>query len=453
MDVDKLSNRICPPQMSIEEWQVALRRKMAKKSDFLIKHLDDNKVWGDYLVLHGDNKYKVAFRGVCSTANYCSCLDFRTSGLGTCKHIEAVILKLRREESGFPWGNIEYVPLYSSIYINYKEGRKVQFSLGLTEKALYQSFQRKYFDENNTLKREYYDHIDEICAEASEIDANFRCYEDVYEYVDTQVRTDKWRNMLIKHFPEKLVTTPYAITSQSQEYLEEMYQLLYIGHGILVGDATPSLYMEILAMIDVSLRMDESPALIIASSVHKLELWQSLLKRSPLANSGRVVLVSKEKFRYSTHLPSGKFSLVFVEQADYLKDWNNPISKCIKKLTIHHIYLQLPELAHLSPVQFSSIIQHISPFILAPFYQFIRKYKDIFPLSESQNNFPEKSKDYLFIRQKTRYIDWAAGELRSIEEKPEKEVGTFLLKAIELLQSEKHRNVLLRELKKIIDSL
>ena len=94
MKEQKLSNRFCPEGMTVEEWQVGLRREFAEQNPFDVEHLDENRIWGDYLVANGRNRYRVAFRGVRSERNYCSCLDFRTNGLGTCKHIEAVTLFL-----------------------------------------------------------------------------------------------------------------------------------------------------------------------------------------------------------------------------------------------------------------------------------------------------------------------------------------------------------------------
>ena len=74
---NRLSNKICPDNMTIEEWQVALRRENARESDFTVEHLDKNRIWGDYLVCSTTGRYRVAFRGVQSDRNFCSCLDFR----------------------------------------------------------------------------------------------------------------------------------------------------------------------------------------------------------------------------------------------------------------------------------------------------------------------------------------------------------------------------------------
>ena len=44
--------------------------------------------------------YKVEVRSLSECENSCSCADFRTNGLATCKHVEAVIARLRRTPAG-----------------------------------------------------------------------------------------------------------------------------------------------------------------------------------------------------------------------------------------------------------------------------------------------------------------------------------------------------------------
>ena len=42
--------------------------------------------------------------------------------------------------------------------------------------------------------------------------------------------------------------------------------------------------------------------------------------------------------------------------------------------------MHVETLQHFTPVQLSSILQHINPFIIGPFYKFIHTYRPMFPL-------------------------------------------------------------------------
>ena len=88
----RISNIIKPRGMSPREWQVTLRRQQAQKEAFAIREADPVRAPGEYAVGNAKtrNEYRVSFYGKGHPLNSCSCMDFRTSRIGTCKHLEAV---------------------------------------------------------------------------------------------------------------------------------------------------------------------------------------------------------------------------------------------------------------------------------------------------------------------------------------------------------------------------
>lgn len=88
----RISNIIKPRGMSPREWQVKLRRQQALKEAFAIRESDPVRAPGEYAVGNAKtrNEYRVSYYGEGHPLNSCSCMDFRTSRIGTCKHLEAV---------------------------------------------------------------------------------------------------------------------------------------------------------------------------------------------------------------------------------------------------------------------------------------------------------------------------------------------------------------------------
>ncbi|MCG8653420.1 MAG: DEAD/DEAH box helicase, partial [Pirellulales bacterium] len=76
----------------------AEREKRAAEETMRVKSMDPSTVWADYVVTsHNTGKsYRVALRGAEPHQSYCSCPDFRTNGLGTCKHILHVAAKVKK---------------------------------------------------------------------------------------------------------------------------------------------------------------------------------------------------------------------------------------------------------------------------------------------------------------------------------------------------------------------
>ena len=82
--------------MIVEE-QIYARQQRAAKAIQGILTTPVGNAYGDYLVKSASGKeYRVAMRGPSLFENFCSCADFAVNTLGTCKHIEALLLRLRR---------------------------------------------------------------------------------------------------------------------------------------------------------------------------------------------------------------------------------------------------------------------------------------------------------------------------------------------------------------------
>jgi hypothetical protein len=96
-----------PDNLSLDEWQIGLRRQFAARQEFKITNIGREAVFSDYSVYNPltGNSYKVAIRSnpeeIASgeNFNFCTCYDFKTNGLGTCKHVEAVIGQIRKKKS------------------------------------------------------------------------------------------------------------------------------------------------------------------------------------------------------------------------------------------------------------------------------------------------------------------------------------------------------------------
>ena len=81
------------------EQQIAERRDRAGTAVARVLERPASSPYGDYKVRSTSGRtYRVAVRGPGLFENYCSCPDFTVNTLGTCKHIEAMLLQLRRAE-------------------------------------------------------------------------------------------------------------------------------------------------------------------------------------------------------------------------------------------------------------------------------------------------------------------------------------------------------------------
>jgi superfamily II DNA or RNA helicase len=83
----------------LREEQIDLRRQRARAANFTIENRGKNRVFSEYRVSNPQTKgqYTVTVRGFDTGDNACTCPDFKSNTLGTCKHIEAVLEKLQAD--------------------------------------------------------------------------------------------------------------------------------------------------------------------------------------------------------------------------------------------------------------------------------------------------------------------------------------------------------------------
>src|SRR5436189_5696772 len=86
----KLSRQHKPAGMSLEDWQIELRRQFGREQPYRLTNLGARPVFSEFAVTNpqGGTTYRVTVRGGRPGDNHCTCPDFATNTLGTCKHIE-----------------------------------------------------------------------------------------------------------------------------------------------------------------------------------------------------------------------------------------------------------------------------------------------------------------------------------------------------------------------------
>ena len=202
----KVSYHQKPEDMEIDAWQIALRRQFAEMKKFEVKNIGSRNVFSDYTIYNPetDKTYKVAIRSKSEKINFCNCLDFKTNGLGTCKHIEYIKQHIESRAINRQVFASNYIATYSSVYLEYSEVRKIKLRIGTENKREFETLAKDYFDKNYELKESAYKLFDVFLNDARNIQNDFRCYDDALAFIIDKREVDKRKSMLEK----KLTKTP-----------------------------------------------------------------------------------------------------------------------------------------------------------------------------------------------------------------------------------------------------
>ena len=128
----KLSPLRKPQDMSLEAWQRERRASSGGAQPFALRNLGADPVFSDFEVPNPQSRgtYRVAIRGAWPGENHCTCPDFATNALGTCKPIEFVLGKLERRRGAQAAFQRGFRPPYSEIVLQYGAKREMRFRPG-----------------------------------------------------------------------------------------------------------------------------------------------------------------------------------------------------------------------------------------------------------------------------------------------------------------------------------
>lgn len=378
-----------PEKMSLEEWQILLRKQAAQKELLAIEPVNKKQTLGDFSVRNPqtDYLYKVAFRGIGSAWNYCSCPDFKTNQLGTCKHIEAVQLKLEENKKRVPK---ELVPPYTSVYLSYKGERSVRLRIGSDNQEAFSKLANHYFTPEGVLGEEHYEDFSLFLREAQQIDDTFRCYGDALEFI-IEKREAKRRARLLdtKYADGKL---PSLLRTRLYPYQEEgilfavrkgrsiIADEMGLGKTIQAIGAAELLRKEfnissVLILCPTSLKYQWKKEIEKFTGDTALVIEGSHLKRRQQYNSDvfyKIVSYQSAKNDIKI-LKSLHADMLIMDEAQRLKNWNTQIAKAARRIESQYTVVLSGTPLENKIEELYSIAQFVNPYCLGPYYKFIDK--------------------------------------------------------------------------------
>jgi superfamily II DNA or RNA helicase len=169
--------------MIVEE-QIFARQQRARKAIHNILTEPAGQAYGDYVVQSASGrKYRVAMRGPSVFENFCSCADFAVNTLGTCKHIEALLLRLHRR-FGRSFVSQRYERTRASLSLHYGDTLNVRLRLPSEPSGDLRKIVSEYFDSNGFLRKDNLRRFEQVLERLRTVDETAVVYSDVLDFID-----------------------------------------------------------------------------------------------------------------------------------------------------------------------------------------------------------------------------------------------------------------------------
>ncbi|MEO8960504.1 MAG: DEAD/DEAH box helicase [Ginsengibacter sp.] len=393
----QLSNIRKPADMTIEQWQIGLRKQIAEKTDFKFSNIGDGPVFSDYKVYNSNtkNNYKVALRSVDNSLNYCSCYDFKTNQLGTCKHIEGVLMFIHKRPDLRKALNQPYSTTYSSMYMEYRVERKIKFRIGTENKAEYEKLFKPYIDKTGGLTGKGFEEIDVILQKAFKINPSFRSYDDALSHI-IQWREKKERNDFLRpYFKQNKLPDIKSLTVKPFPYQTEgILFCAAAGRSILADDMGLGKTIQAIAVAQLLHEHRQVQKVLIICPTSLKYQWQSEIEKFSTATTTviegnylkRQKLYKEENSLYKiasynmavndlANINEFQPDLIILDEAQRIKNWQTKVSQSTKKLQSKYALVLTGTPLENKLQELYSLVQFIDPLHLGSLYNFISEYE------------------------------------------------------------------------------
>ena len=381
----RISWVVKPQDMSLIEWQVALRRQVAQEENMECSEPDAEHLPGEYNVTNAakTQTYKVVYRGDDCSWNYCSCMDFKTSHLGTCKHIERV--KIWIEDNNLPIH--AELPPYSSVYLSYTEGRQVKIRVGSYCRKEFMALAERYFDEDGVMLPNLLDEFDVMFIDAKKIDPSFRFYQDAIDYI-IELRERKYREEIIKGYTDEKLDT--LLATKLFPYQKEGVKFAFrCGRSIIADEM--GLGKTVQAIATAEMLRDSSLAenvMVVCPTSLKYQ-WQREIERFVPGATTIVVegTPDKRKLQYESSetykivsyncvakdvklLEKLHADILIMDEVQRLKNWKTQISMAARKIRSDYAVILSGTPLENRLEELYTVMEFADSFLLSPFWKF-----------------------------------------------------------------------------------
>lgn len=391
--IPKISWVVKPDGMEIRQWQRALRKQVAAEETMGVSAVDERNVPGEYEVRNPQTHqtYKVVYRGEDSPWNYCSCMDFKTNHLCTCKHIEKVKLWISDTRGKRVH---KQLPAYTSVYLSYTEGRQVKIRVGSDHHEEFMQLAAQYFDAEGVMFPYAYDDYDKLLMQAAAIDSSFRFYQDAIDFILEQ-REQKFRSQLISKYTDKRLDD--LLTVSLYPYQKEGIRFAFEkGRSIIADEMGLGKTIQAIGTAELLRKEGLAEQILIVCPTSLKYQWQREIERFA-KNQERsldrpLTLViegnpMKRKEQYASNVPykivsyncmsndvkmwgSLETEVLIMDEVQRLKNWKTQISMAARK--VHSDYAVILSGTPLENrlEELYSVMEFADNYCLGPYWQF-----------------------------------------------------------------------------------
>ncbi|MBX3501624.1 MAG: DEAD/DEAH box helicase [Alphaproteobacteria bacterium] len=400
----RLSRTRAPEGLSALEWQRGLRRQFGREQAFGLENIGAEPFFSEFRVTNPASKssYRVAIRGPGPGGNFCSCPDYATGELGTCKHIEFTLAKLERKRGAKAAFARGYRPAFSEIYLRNEGQRRVHFRAGTDCPAPLREAAARLFDASRDfmLPEDRFAGLERFRALASDCGHELRVYDDALDFIAGRRDAVRRAAALERLFPKGAADPKLRAFLKAPLHAYQAEGALFAvraGRALIGDDMGLGKTIQAIAAMEILARhFGVARVLVICPTSLKYQ-WQSEIARFTGRDGKRAARVvgggraqrqkdyAAEDFckiaNYETLqadlelIAAWAPELVIVDEAQRVKNWNTIAARALKRIDSAYAIVLTGTPLENRIEELISIVQFVDQHRLGPTWKLLHEHQ------------------------------------------------------------------------------
>ena len=400
----KLSRAHAPADLSPADWQRGLRRQFGRDQAFELENLTSEPFFSEFRISNPASKssYRVAIRGLGPGGNFCSCPDYATNELGTCKHIEFTLGRLEKKRGARATFARGYQPAFSELYLRNDGRRCVHFRAGTDCPPALKKTAVGLFDtlRNGMLPEDRFGALEQFMALAANAGHELRAYDDTLDFIAGKRDAARRATKLEQLFPRGAADPGLLGLLKVPLYPYQAEGALFAvraGRALIADDMGLGKTIEAIAATEILARhFGISKALVVCPASLKYQ-WQSEIARfagregknaARVINGGRArrqqdyrlddfcKITNYEKLWPDLDLiATWAPELVIVDEAQRVKNWNTIAARALKRIDSPYAIVLTGTPLENKLEELVSIVQFVDQHRLGPTWKLLHEHQ------------------------------------------------------------------------------
>ena len=387
-----------------EETQIARRQKRAADSIKSMSNKGTHPLFSTFEVTsQSEYKYYVHIRSVNQLINSCTCPDYKTNTIGTCKHIEGVLLNLRNKFSTTKWKKLTTEALtHTQLFLHRSDKVTIRITLPLPRdpeaKPLFEMLNR-YFDTNGILQGSVQHKLPTLLAEVAllspELRENLFISDDVHHFLESILDLDS-----IKHqknwFLEQVEKGNRSMdVLKSNLYPFQRAGVLHLtfgGRALLADDMGLGKTVQAIGAVSLLHQLSDIQRVLIVCPASLKHQWEREIHR--FSNFSTSVIEGPLPIRRQLYRKPAFFNIInyelvrrdvdemrilkpdviILDEAQRIKNWRTKTAASVKQLQSRYAFVLTGTPLENRLDELYSVFQFIDPTVLGPLWRFNQRY-------------------------------------------------------------------------------